>query len=44
MAQVVAANGHQGFRVGVQLLQRVRDVDDGNDGEHHALVPGGEVV
>ena len=43
LAQVLPADGHQGFCVGVKLLQTVRNMDKGNDGKNHPLVSLGEV-
>ena len=43
LAQVLPADGHKGFRVGVQLLHAVRDVDQSDHGKDHALIALGEV-
>ena len=43
MAQVLPADGHEGFRVSVQLLHAVRDMDQRDHGEDHALVALGEI-
>ena len=43
LAEMFPANGQQGFRVRVQLLQRVRDMHQRHHGKNHALVALGEV-
>ena len=43
LAQVLPSDGHKGFRVGVQLLHAVRDVDQSDHGKDHALIALGEV-
>ena len=41
---MLAPNRKQCFRVGVELLQRIRRMRKRHHHEHHALVAGGEVV
>ena len=38
IAKMLFADGDQTFRVGIQFLQAVRSVNDGDEGENHALV------
>ena len=40
---MLPSDGHKGFRVGVQLLHAVRDVDQSDHGKNHALIAFGEV-
>ncbi len=41
---MLAGDGLQRFRVAVQLLFAVRQMDQGYHREHHPLIPGGEIV
>ena len=44
LAQVLAGNGLEGFRVAVQFRLAVRQMHQRHHGEHHPLVTGGEIV
>ncbi len=44
LAQVLPADGHEGFRVGVQLLQRIGHMHQCDNREHHPLIPDGQIV
>ena len=41
LAEILAGHGENGFRIAVQLLPAVGQVYQGNQPEHHPLIPVG---
>ena len=44
LAHIFAGNGEDAFGILIQLLLGIGKMDDGENDEHHSLIPGGEIA